>query len=462
MSAHYKPILFGFNPLFFTTALRKIEWQFIPKEKRKEMADSDIAVYGLAVMGQNFALNIASHGFHVSVSNRSSEKVDTTTARAKAEGISTLRGFKDPREFVLSLKRPRKIVILVQAGKAVDETIALLSEHMDAGDILVDAGNEWFPNSVRRSEELLLKGIYFFGMGISGGEEGARKGPSLMPGGPAEAYVTLEPILSKCAAQVADGPCVTRLGVVGTGNYVKMVHNGIEYADMQLIAEIYHILKFAGGLTNSDLERTFVTWNQGELESYLIEITASILGKKDDLVDDETFVLDKILDKAGAKGTGRWTVQEAAERNVALPTVAAAVDSRNISARRDERILASSLLNGPSEFPQVDPAQIIEDCRLALYAAKIASYAQGFSLIQDCSEQMGWNINVSECARIWQGGCIIRAAFLKRICVAFSANPELSNLMIDPDFSVELNRRQQAWRRFFSLNFSSLLPFNAF
>jgi len=410
---------------------------------------AQIGLYGLAVMGQNFALNMASHGFSVSVCNRSPDKVDATEQRAIAEGNLPLKGYKDVEEFVKSLEKPRKVVILVMAGKPVDDTINLLAKYMEAGDIIVDGGNEWFPNSIRRAENLSSSGILFVGMGISGGEEGARNGPSLMPGGPREAYDALEPIISACAAQVG-GPCTTYIGPIGAGNYVKMVHNGIEYGDMQLIAECYDVLKIAGGLTNDELAATFTEWNNSELESYLIEITAAIFSKRDDLTDDG-FVVDKILDKTGMKGTGRWTIQEAAERSINAATMAGALDARCISGRKEERLAASAILKGPTEIPAVDRNQLVDDVRQALYAAKICSYAQGFCLIRAASEHFGWNINLGDCARIWRGGCIIRAVFLEQITAAFERDPNLPNLLVDPNFSTELNTRQPSWRRVVSL-----------
>lgn len=426
------------------------------------MADlSDIGLFGLAVMGQNFALNMASHGFKVSVCNRSPDKVDATVQRAKDEGNLPLVGYKDMKDFVASLARPRKIIILVVAGKPVDMTIAALSDFMEAGDILVDGGNEWFPNSVRRASELAPKGIHFVGMGVSGGEEGARNGPSLMPGGPKEAFDALEPIITKCAAQVDDGACTTYLGPIGSGNYVKMVHNGIEYGDMQLIAEAYDILKIAGGLTNEELANVFDDWNKSELESFLIEITAQIFAKKDDLTE-EGYVLDKILDKTGMKGTGRWTVQEAAERSIAAPTITASLDARYLSARKEERVFASKILSGPSEIPAVDKQQLIDDVRQALYASKICSYAQGLNLIREAGVQMGWNVNLGECARIWKGGCIIRAKFLDRIKSAYTKDASLISLLVDPDFAAELQARQYSWRRVVSLAVASGIPTPSF
>ncbi|CAM9112169.1 unnamed protein product [Discosporangium mesarthrocarpum] len=411
---------------------------------------SDVGLYGLAVMGQNFALNMASHGFRVSVCNRSPDKVDATVARAKDEGDVPLVGFKDPQEFVMSLSTPRKIILLVQAGKPVDSTIGVLSEYMEEGDVLVDGGNEWFPNSQRRAEELAPKKIMFVGMGISGGEEGARNGPSLMPGGPKAAFDILEPIITKCAAQVDDGACTTYLGPIGSGNYVKMVHNGIEYGDMQLIAEVYDVLKHVAGMPNEELAATFESWNTGELQSFLIEITSKIFSKKDDKTD-EGYVLDKILDKTGMKGTGRWTIQEAAERSTAAPTMAAALDARYLSGRKTEREKAAGVLSGPGSIPAVPKEQLVQDIKAALYCSKVCSYAQGMNLIKSASEHFDWGVDLGECARIWKGGCIIRAAFLDDIKAAYVRDPELPNLLVDPDFAAQLLERQSAWRRVVTL-----------
>ena len=409
----------------------------------------DIGLYGLAVMGQNFALNMASHGFKVCVGNRSPEKVELTVNRAKDEGNLPLVGSTDVEDFISQLSKPRKIIILVMAGKPVDETIDKLSQYLERGDVIVDGGNEWFHNTLRRAKSLDSKGIHFVGMGISGGEEGARNGPSLMPGGPKVAYDLIEPILSKCAAQVHDGPCSGYLGPVGAGNYVKMVHNGIEYGDMQLIGEVYDIMRCVLKLSNVEMAATFDEWNKGELESYLIDITSKILSKRDD-VTSEGFVVDYILDKTGMKGTGRWTIQEAAERSVAAPTMAASLDARYISARKEERVKASTILKGPemthAEIP-VHKGQLIDDLKSALYAAKVCSYAQGLGIIKSSSDDMNWNINLSECARLWKGGCIIRAALLQKIQDALARDSKLPNLILDPVIASEINERTAAWRR---------------
>lgn len=395
--------------------------------------------------GQNFALNIAEHGFKICVGNRSPAKVDVTVERAKQEGSLPLVGAKSPEELVARLKKPRKVVILVQAGKPVDDTVSALARYMEVGDIIIDGGNEWYPNSIRRAEFLKPKGIHFIGMGISGGEEGARKGPSLMPGGPKKAYEAIEPIVSKCAAQVEkSGACVGYLGPIGSGNYVKMVHNGIEYGDMQLIAEVYDVMKNVLKMSNVEMADVFDEWNKGELESYLIEITALILRKKDD-ESGEGYVLDYVLDKTGSKGTGKWTVLEGAEQGIAIPTIAASLDARIMSSRKEERAEASGVLHGP-DIAGVDKAQVLADLEAALYSAKICSYAQGLSLIKAASDENVWDVDLAECARLWTGGCIIRAALLDDIQKAFS-NADLKNLMVDAEFAKRLNDRQTAWRR---------------
>jgi 6-phosphogluconate dehydrogenase len=414
----------------------------------------DIGLYGLAVMGQNFALNMASHGFNVVVGNRTQAKVDVTVQRAKDEGKLPLVGSTSMADMVSQLSKPRKIVILVMAGKPVDDTIAGLAEHLEPGDLIVDGGNEWYPNSIRRAEELEKRGVMFMGMGISGGEEGARNGPSLMPGGKRKAYDLMEPIITKCAAQVSDGACTGYLGPIGSGNYVKMVHNGIEYGDMQLIAEVYDCLRKIVGYNNKDMAREFAKWNEGDLSSYLIEITAKILAKEDDITG-EGYVVDYVLDKTGMKGTGRWTVQEAAEQSVAAPTITASLDARYISGRKEERVAASKILNGPTGAPNVSKPQIIADLGAALYCAKVCSYAQGIGIIKAASEANDWNVDLSMCAKMWKGGCIIRAKLLDKIQDALAKNPNLANLMVDPGFAKELNDRQMAWRRIVTLCIAS-------
>jgi 6-phosphogluconate dehydrogenase len=413
------------------------------------MTQSQIGLIGLAVMGQNLALNIAEKGFPISVWNRSPEKADDTVARAKAEGDLPLRGFHDLQEFLTSLERPRRVIILVKAGKPVDDTLARLFPLLEEGDMVIDGGNEWYVNTERRAAEAAQFGLRYMGMGVSGGEEGARKGPSLMPGGPKDAYEAVAPILSKVAAQVDDGPCVTWIGPGGAGNYVKMVHNGIEYGDMQLISEAYDVLKNIGGLNNDELAQVFDQWNQGELESFLIEITAQVFARKDD--QGEGHLVDKILDKTGMKGTGRWTIQEAAEHSVAAGTMAAALDARFLSARKDERVAASRLYTDPTAPTVADRAGLIDDVRKALYASKICSYAQGMNLIRAASNANSWGVDLGSTARIWKGGCIIRARFLGRIKEAFDRDPALANLLVDPAFAQELQERQASWRRVVAL-----------
>jgi 6-phosphogluconate dehydrogenase len=406
---------------------------------------SEIGLWGLAVMGQNFALNMASHGFKVCVGNRSTAKVDATVARAKAEGNLPLVGASTAEEFVARLSKPRKVVILVQAGKPVDMTIDVLTKYLEPGDVIIDGGNEFYPNSIRRSTLLSTMGIHFIGMGISGGEEGARNGPSLMPGGPRPAYDLVAPIFEKCAAQVErTGACAAYLGPVGSGNYVKMVHNGVEYGDMQLIAEVYDVLKTVLGMGNEEIADLFLEWNKGELNSYLIEITEKILRKKDDKTDG--YIVDYVLDKTGMKGTGAWTIKEAAERGVAVPTMAGSLDARMLSARKEERVEAEKVLSGPT-ISATDKKQLIDDLGAALYASKVCSYAQGMTLIKTASDDFGWGVDLAMCAKLWMGGCIIRAELLDGIQLAFAKNPSLPNLLVDAGFAKKMNERSTAWRR---------------
>lgn len=417
------------------------------------MEQSKIGLVGLAVMGQNFALNIASKGFPISVHNRSPGKIDATVERAKNEGDLPLRGYKDVADFVASLERPRRIVILVKAGKPVDATIDKLVPHLDAGDIIIDGGNEWYPNTERRAARVAEAGIQYIGMGVSGGEEGARNGPSLMPGGPKDAYASIQAIVEKVAAQVDDGPCVTYIGPGGAGNYVKMVHNGIEYGDMQLIAESYDLMKRVGGLDNDELAEVFTEWNEGELDSFLVEITSKIFRKKDDQ-GQSGHLVDYILDKTGMKGTGRWTIQEGAEQSVAVTTMNAALDGRFLSGLKDQRVVAAELFQDPP-LPKVDKKQLVEDVRQALYCSKICSYAQGMNLLRAASEVHEWDLDLGSIARIWKGGCIIRAGFLDRIKKAYDRDANLASLLIDPAFARELNERQAAWRRVVGLSVQS-------
>ncbi|EXC02963.1 6-phosphogluconate dehydrogenase [Morus notabilis] len=421
---------------------------------------SRIGLAGLAVMGQNLALNIAEKGFPISVYNRTTSKVDETVDRAHNEGNLPLFGQYNPRDFVLSIQRPRSVIILVKAGAPVDQTIAALADHLEPGDAIIDGGNEWYENTERRIREVSDRGILYLGMGVSGGEEGARNGPSLMPGGSHQAYLNVQDILHKVAAQVEDGACVTYIGEGGSGNFVKMVHNGIEYGDMQLISEAYDVLKNIGGLSNSELSEIFAEWNRGELESFLIEITADIFRVKDEHGDGE--LVDKILDKTGMKGTGKWTVQQAAELSVAAPTIAASLDCRYLSGLKEERESADKALREAGLKEEVGSAKIgvdkrrlIDDVRQALYASKICSYAQGMNLLRAKSIEKGWNLDLGELARIWKGGCIIRAVFLDRIKKAYRRNPNLASLFVDPEFAKEMVQRQAAWRRVVGLAISA-------
>ncbi|XP_077240988.1 6-phosphogluconate dehydrogenase, decarboxylating 1, chloroplastic-like [Tasmannia lanceolata] len=427
------------------------------------LALSRIGLAGLAVMGQNLALNIAEKGFPISVYNRTTSKVDETLDRAKQEGNLPVSGHYSPRDFVLSLQRPRSVIILVKAGSPVDQTITALSQFMDPGDSIIDGGNEWYENTERRIRETSERGLLYIGMGVSGGEEGARHGPSLMPGGSFQAYKNVEDVLLKVAAQVDDGPCVAYIGEGGSGNFVKMVHNGIEYGDMQLISEAYDVLKIVGGLSNSELADIFADWNRGELESFLVEITGDIFRVKDVFSGGNDELVDKILDKTGMKGTGKWTVQEAAELSVAAPTIAASLDCRYLSGLKEEREDAARVLKeaGIREAGEVlvgrsiDKKRLIDDVRQALYASKICSYAQGMNLLRAKSIQKGWNLNLGELARIWKGGCIIRAIFLDRIKKAYERDRELPNLIVDREFSREMVQRETAWRRVVGLAIES-------
>ena len=406
------------------------------------MAKQQIGVIGLAVMGKNLALNIESRGFTVSVFNRSSEK--TNDLLKEAEG-KNLTGTFSIEEFVASLESPRKILIMVQAGYATDATIEQLLPHLDEGDIIIDGGNAYFPDTQRRSKELEDKGIRFIGTGVSGGEEGALKGPAIMPGGQESAYKLVEPILTAISAKVGDDPCCTYIGPDGAGHYVKMVHNGIEYGDMQLIGEAYHLLKSVLNVSVEELHAIFTEWNQGELDSYLIEITADIFSK----YDPETGkpMVDVILDAAGQKGTGKWTSQSALDLGVPLSMITESVFSRFLSAMKDERVAASKILNGPAvEAFSGDKKAFIENVRKALFASKIVSYAQGFAQMRAASDEYGWDLKYGNIAMIFRGGCIIRSQFLQNIKEAYDKDAALKNLLLDPYFQNIVESYQGAWR----------------
>ncbi|MEO2202582.1 NADP-dependent phosphogluconate dehydrogenase [Paenibacillus pabuli] len=406
------------------------------------MSKQQIGVIGLAVMGKNLALNIESKGFSVSVFNRSPEK--TNDLLKEAEGKNLIGAFSI-EEFVASLESPRKILIMVQAGKATDATIEQLLPHLDQGDIIIDGGNAYFPDTQRRSKELEEKGFRFIGAGVSGGEEGALKGPAIMPGGQESAYELVEPILTAISAKVGDDACSTYIGPDGAGHYVKMVHNGIEYGDMQLIGEAYHLLKSVLNVSVEELHEIFTEWNQGELDSYLIEITADIFSK----YDPETGkpMVDVILDAAGQKGTGKWTSQSALDLGVPLSMITESVFSRFLSAMKDERVAASKILNGPkTEAFSGDKKAFIESVRKALFASKIVSYAQGFAQMRAASDEYGWDLKYGNIAMIFRGGCIIRSQFLQNIKEAYDKDAELKNLLLDPYFQNIVESYQDAWR----------------
>lgn len=407
------------------------------------MSLQSFGVIGLAVMGENLALNVERNGFPISVYNRTAEKTETFMA-TRAQGKNVVAAYS-LQDFVASLERPRKILIMVQAGKPVDAVINQLIPFLEEGDILIDGGNSWYEDTERRTQELEPQGFRFIGMGVSGGEEGALNGPSLMPGGTHSSYEYLSPIFAKIAAQVDDGPCVTYIGPGGAGHYVKMVHNGIEYGDMQLIAEAYDLLKNAAGLNHQQLHEVFTEWNTtDELNSFLIEITADIFKYLDPSTKQP--LVELILDAAGQKGTGRWTVQTALDLGVAIPTMTAAVNARIMSAYKEERVYASRLLTGPTGKFQGDVKTFVNQIRDALYCSKICSYAQGMALLSKASKTFSYNLNLSEISRIWKGGCIIRAGFLNKIKNAFNENPDLPNLLLAPEFLQTILDRQDAWR----------------
>jgi 6-phosphogluconate dehydrogenase len=405
---------------------------------------ADIGLIGLAVMGENLVLNIESRGYTVAVFNRTTSRVDEfVNGRGKGKKII---GTHSLPELVAQLKKPRKVMLMVQAGAAVDAVIQQLVPLLEKGDIIIDGGNSHYPDTTRRTRELTAKGIHYVGTGVSGGEEGALRGPSIMPGGDPSAWPAVKPIFQAIAAKV-DGnvPCCDWVGPEGAGHFVKMVHNGIEYGDMQLICESYHLLGAVAGLKPAELHETFARWNKGVLDSYLIEITADIFG----YTDPETGkpMIDLILDAAGQKGTGKWTVNAALDVNVPLTLISEAVFARLLAAQKDERVAASKVLTGPTPKFDGDRKRFIDDVEQALYASKIVSYAQGFALMRAMAKQTGWTINNGGVALMWRGGCIIRSAFLGKIKEAFDRNAELANLLTDPYFAGELRRCEAGWRR---------------
>ncbi len=410
------------------------------------MADKpNFGLTGLAVMGQNLARNVAHKGFPIAVHNRTTEKTDKFMEEHGGEGALT--GSKSVEDFVGALQTPRAIMIMVKAGQPVDDVIAELKPLLAKGDLLIDGGNSLFSDTERRVKELNADGFLFLGTGVSGGEEGALNGPSIMPGGSEDAYKIVEPIFTKIAAQVDGTPCCTFIGDGGAGHYVKMVHNGIEYADMQLIAESYDLLKNGAGLTNAELHDVFTQWNEGDLDSFLIEITAQIFEKKDDL-DTDNDLVDMVLDKAAQKGTGKWTAQNALDMGIPVTAITEAVYARALSAFKDQRVAASKVLPGPSGTVNAgDKQAFINDIRDALYASKVVAYAQGFEQMLAAAKEYDWTLHPGEIATIWRGGCIIRAKFLDRIKEAYDSQPDLANLMLAPYFTDAIENAGDGWRR---------------
>mgnify|MGYP000926757626 CR=1 FL=1 len=422
------------------------------------MSKADIGLIGLAVMGENLAMNMESKGFTVAVFNRTTEKVSAfIEGRAKGKNII---GAYSIEELVNVLKKPRKIMLMVKAGKPVDDFIELLIPYLDKGDIIIDGGNSHFPDTIRRTKYLEEKGLLYIGTGVSGGEEGALKGPSLMPGGSPEAWPHVKDIFQAIAAKVDDGtPCCDWVGENGAGHFVKMVHNGIEYGDMQLICEAYHLMKDLLGMSADEMHEVFKEWNEGELNSYLIEITRDILAYKD---EDGAPLIDKILDTAGQKGTGKWTAIAALDEGIPLTLIGEAVFARCLSAMKDERVAASKVLSGPVPKYTGDKKALVEDIRNALYASKIVSYAQGFTLMRAAAKTYGWNLNYGGIALMWRGGCIIRSVFLGKIKEAFDRNPDLTNLLLDPFFKEKVENAQESWRRVVSVAMLNGIPVPAF
>lgn len=425
-----------------------------------QTAQGDIAVIGLAVMGQNLILNMNDHGFTVVAYNRTTTKVDEFLAH-EAKGTKII-GARSVQEMVSLLKRPRRVMLMVKAGAAVDEFIEQLLPHLEPGDIVIDGGNSLFDDTSRRVKYLESKGLHYIGTGVSGGEEGARFGPSIMPGGSAAAWPHVKPIFQAIAAKVDDGsPCCDWVGEGGAGHYVKMVHNGIEYGDMQLICEAYQLMSEGLGMTPDEMSAVFAEWNQGELDSYLVEITRDILAKKDE--QDGAPLVDKILDTAGQKGTGKWTVISSADLGIPITLMAEAVYSRCVSAMKSLRVEAAKVFGGASRrIENAERAAFVADIRRALYASKIISYAQGYMLMAAAAEQNGWQLNYGGIALMWRGGCIIRSAFLGNIKDAFDQNPQLQNLLLAPFFEQAIKQSEASWRRVVATAVQQGIPVPAF
>ncbi len=419
---------------------------------------ADIALIGLAVMGQNLILNMNDHGFKVVAFNRTVSKVDDFLNN-EAKGTNVI-GAHSIEEMAALLKKPRRVMLMVKAGQAVDEFIEHLLPHLEPGDIIIDGGNSLFEDTTRRTKYVESKGLLYIGTGVSGGEEGARHGPSIMPGGSPAAWPHVKDIFQKIAAKVEDGtPCCDWVGENGAGHYVKMVHNGIEYGDMELICEAYNLMKTGLGLSADQMQQVFAEWNKGELNSYLIEITRDILGFKD---TDGQPLVEKILDTAGQKGTGKWTVISSQELGIPITLVAEAVYARAISALKEERVAAAKKLKGPKPVIKGDHQQFIESVRQALYASKIISYTQGYMLMRAAAKEYNWNLNYGGIALMWRGGCIIRSVFLGKIKDAFEKNKKLSNLLLDPFFRKAIKDAQRAWRSVVAVSAKKGIPVPAF
>ena len=422
------------------------------------MGKADIGLIGLAVMGENLVMNMESKGFTVAVFNRSTEKV-TNFVEGRAKGKNIIGTFS-LQELVDNLKAPRKIMMMVKAGKPVDDFIETLIPYLDKGDIIIDGGNSHFPDTIRRTKYVEEKGLLYIGTGVSGGEEGALIGPSMMPGGSPAAWPHVKPIFQGICAKVEDGsPCCEWVGENGAGHFVKMVHNGIEYGDMQLICEAYQLMRDYLGMSADEMHEVFKEWNKGELDSYLVEITRDILGYKD---TDGKPIVDKILDTAGQKGTGKWTAQAALDEGVALTLIGESVFSRCLSSIKEERVAASKVIVGPTPKFEGDKKAFIDDIKKALYASKIVSYAQGYTLMQAAAKTYGWNLNYGGIALMWRGGCIIRSVFLAKIKEAFDKNGTLSNLLLDPFFKEKVESSQAGWRRVCAAALTNGIPVPAF
>ena len=407
------------------------------------MAKADIGLWGLAVMGENLILNMESKGFTVAAFNRTTEKT-RNFAQGRAKGKNIIPAY-EVKDFIDSIARPRKVMIMVKAGEPVDMVIEKILPFMDKGDIIIDGGNSHFPDTIRRCKQIEDKGLLYIGTGVSGGEEGALRGPSIMPGGSPKAWESVKPIFQKIAARTDDGqPCCEWVGENGAGHFVKMVHNGIEYGDMQMICESYQMMREGLGMTNRQIHDVFTDWNKGELDSYLIEITRDIFGYKN---EDGSEVIDLILDTAGQKGTGKWTAIEALNLGQPLTLIGEAVFARCLSALKEERVEASKVLTGPKPNFTGDKKALVNDLRQALYASKIVSYAQGYQLMRAAAKEYNWNLNNGGIALIWRGGCIIRSVFLGKIKEAFVKKADLVNLLLDPFFKDAVEKAQPAWRR---------------